>query len=317
MPVEIILNQILILAIVVVIGLIASWLKIIDPLTKDFVAKVIFNVTLPSMLLTNFSRLDLTPRLLSNSLQIISLAVFVLTFMLFVGWAASKIMRMKPEDSAIFRLHSMMGNIIYLGFPVIFSLYGQEGLLYAGLFTVVSNLMMWTVGVIILTDNKKITVSERLKHILNPNTVAILTGFTLFLMKMKLPKIILDSVGGLGSTNTWFSMIYIGSVLWYARVGNVLQNRNIYVLAFNRLLLVPLILTGLFYFLGLYLPVSFDKTVLSVLILEAAMPCMVNVVIMVKILGKDDTQAVANVFLTTLLSIITLPLILICLSLLP
>jgi predicted permease len=85
MPVEIILNQILILAIIAVTGVIASWCKVINEVTKDFIAQIIFNVTLPSMLLTNFSRLDLTPRLLSNSLQFLILAVIVHFFMLFTG----------------------------------------------------------------------------------------------------------------------------------------------------------------------------------------------------------------------------------------
>jgi len=315
MPVEIILNQILILAIVAVTGVIASWCKVINEVTKDFIAQIIFNVTLPSMLLTNFSRLDLTPRLLSNSLQFLILAVIVHFFMLFTGWFTSKIMRMKSEDSAIFKIHSMMGNVIYLGFPVIYSIYGQEGLLYASLFTIVSNVLMWTVGVMIITNNKKIPASEQLKHILNPNTIAIILGFILFLLNIKLPRLILESIGGLGSTNTYLSMIYIGALLWYARVGALLKNKNIYILSFNRLILVPLILTGLFFVAVNTGVINPDKMVLSVLILESAMPCMVNVVIIVKILGIDNTPAVANVFLTTLLSILTLPLILICLRL--
>jgi len=67
--------------------------------------------------------------------------------------------------------------------------------------------------------------------------------------------------------------------------------------------------------LNYFFPFLLKKEVLSVMVLEAAMPCMVNVVIMVNILGEDDDTATANVFVSTVLSVITIPLILICLRL--
>jgi predicted permease len=133
---------------------------------------------------------------------------------------------------------------------------------------------------------------------------------------VKLPKIILDSVGGLGGTNTYLSMIYIGSVLFFANASKLAGNRAVYVLALNRLIIVPLILLGIFILVNTVFPALIDREVISVLVMQAAMPCMVNVVIMVNILGEDDAIATANVFITTLLCIVTLPLILISLRLL-
>jgi malate permease and related proteins len=103
------------------------------------------------MLLTNFSRIDVTPKLLSNSLLVIVLSVLVLLFLLLAGWLAARLFKMKTSDAIIFKSHSLFGNIVFLGFPLISALYGEEGLLYAGMFQVVSNMFMWTIGVIILT----------------------------------------------------------------------------------------------------------------------------------------------------------------------
>ncbi|HOK25729.1 MAG TPA: AEC family transporter [Bacteroidales bacterium] len=316
MPVEIIVNQILILAIVALVGVIASKAGVITSEGKDFLAKIIFNVTLPSMLLASFGSIDATPRLLTNSLEFIGLSFFSIMLLFIAGTAASSILKLKGEESAIFRIHSMMGNIIYLAFPVIYSLYGQEGILYGSIFTIVSNVVLWTLGIVIIAGNSKISVKESFKYIINPNTIAILTGFCLFLLHIKLPKIIIDSVGGIGSTNTYLSILYIGSVLFYSKTGRYLKNINIYVLSFNKMILVPFLLTGIFWLAAAYLNLHFDKLVLSVLILESAMPCMVNVVIIAKILGMDDAPAVANVFVSTILSIITLPIVLIFLSVL-
>jgi predicted permease len=208
----------------------------------------------------------------------------------------------------------MLGNIIYLGLPVISAQFGQEGLLYGSLFVLVSNILMWTLGVAIITPGNGVSIKDGLRRILNINTIAIITGFILFLFSVKLPQFVLDSVGALGKTNTWLSMIFIASVIYFADGKKMIRNKNAYLLSFNRLLLVPLLLLGLFILFNMLFPGVLHKEVVSVMLMQAAMPCMVNVVIMVNILGEDDGTATANVFVSTIFSIITLPLILLSLG---
>jgi predicted permease len=310
MAVNIIINQILMLAVLVLIGLIASYLKVLTQVSKDFLAKIIFNITLPAMVFTNFSRIDITPRLLSNSVLFLFLSIFVLLFMLFVGWVTSRLLKLTKDEKGIFRIHSMLGNIMYLGFPVISSLFGNEGLLYASIFALVSNIMMWTIGVMTISASRESSVLKSLRHVINPNSIAIVIGFIFFLLSFKLPKILLDPLSGLGSSNTYLSMLYIGSVIYFASIRKMIRNVAIYFLAFNKLILVPFILLGIFIFVNSILPVKIDNLLIYVLILQAAMPCMINVVLLVNYLGEDDGLATANVFLTTILCIITLPVIL-------
>jgi len=314
MHLEIILNQILILSILVFVGIIGSKANIITKETKDMLAKIIFNITLPLMLLTNFSRIDITPKILGNSLLVIVLSVFVLLFMLLAGWLTTKLFKLKSGDSIIFKSHSLFGNIIFLGFPLISSLYGEEGLLYAGMFQVVSNIFLWTVGVIILNQGNNKSLKKNLLHILNPNTIAVVIGFTMFLFSIKLPQFLLKPLGGLGDSNTYLSMVYIGAILYFTNIKMLFNNKLVYLMSFNRLMLVPAIMFFLFIAINSLLPFKIDSLVINVLILQAAMPCMVNIVIMAKIFGADDNLATANVFISTLLCIVTLPLILLLLG---
>jgi hypothetical protein len=315
MALGIVIRQIAILAILVLIGLLASRARVISSESKDLLARVIFYVTLPAMLFTNFSKISLTPELLSNSLQALLLSLCVLLFMLFAGWLTSKMAGLRSGPAAIFRLHSMLGNIIYLGLPLVSSQFGQEGLLYGSIFILVSNILMWTVGVAVITPGKGFSLRGSIQKIFNINTVAIITGFILFLLSIKLPPFILDSVGSLGGTTTYLSMIFIGSVLYYADGRKMLRNKNVYLLSLNRLLIVPFIIIGVFALLNYFFPLLLKKEVLSVMVMQAAMPCMVNVVIMVNILGENDDTATANVFVSTVLSVITIPLILLSLKL--
>ena len=311
----IILRQIAMLATIVVIGLIACRAGVITAITKDFLAKLIFYVTLPAMLFTSFSAIEVTPRLLANSLQALLLAVLIMLFMLFAGWLTTLISGIKGGHASIFRLHSMLGNIIYLGLPVISAQFGQEGLLYGSIFVLVSNILMWTLGVAIITPAGSFSLKSGLRRIFNINTIAIISGFLLFLFSVKLPQFVLETVGTLGKSNTYLSMIFIASVMYFADGRKMLRNRNAYLLSFNRLLLVPFILLGLFILFNLLFPGILRKEVVSVMLMQAAMPCMVNVVIMVNILGEDDGTATSNVFVSTIFSVLTLPLILLSLSL--
>ena len=310
MHLDIILTQIIILSILVIVGILGSKFGIISRETKDMLAKVIFNITLPLALLTNFSRIDITPRILSNSLIVIGLSVFVLLFMLLAGWLTTRLLNMKKSDGIIFKVHSLFGNIIFLGFPLISSLYGEEGLLYAGMFQVVSNMFMWTIGVIILNQGNNNSLRKNMLHILNPNTIAVVIGFIMFVFSVKLPSILLKPLGGLGDSNTYLSLVYMGSILYFTSIKELLNNKIAYVVSFNRLLLIPTIMAAIFICINSILPVRIDPLVISVLILQSAMPCMINIVIMAKIFGADDNLATANVFISTLLSILTLPAIL-------
>jgi predicted permease len=311
---KIVITQIFILAVVVLIGAIAAKFKVLTQESKDMLSKVIFNISLPLMLFTNFLKLEATPRLLANSFVVLSVVGFVILFMLLAGWITTRIFRMPLREAAVFKAHSMFGNTIFLGFPLINSLYGAEGLLYATMYQLVSNLFMWTLGVVVLSHGNGTSWKKSILKVLNPNTIATLTGLAFFILSIKLPSILIKPLSELGSANTWLSMLYIGAMLAFSNVGDLLRKKSIYLISLNRLILVPALLIAIFYFVALISGTNADSLVASVIILEASMPCMASVVIMAKEFGADDHLAVGNVFISTVLSILTLPVLVIALA---
>ena len=314
METTIIISQIFILAIVVLIGVIAAKLKVLTIDSKDMLSKVIFNISLPLMLFTNFLKLDVTPRLLANSFTVLSVSGVVIFFMLLAGWTVTKIFNIKGREAAIFKAHSMFGNTIFLGFPLITALYGVEGLLYASMYQLVSTIIMWTAGVVILTRGDGRSWKKSISRVLNPNTIATLLGLLFFIFSIKLPSLIVKPLSELGAANTWLSMLYIGAMLVLADVGGLLGRKSLYIISINRLIIVPAILISAFAAITAMFGLSHDKMVASVIILEASMPCMASVVIMAKELGADDHLAVGNVFVSTIISILTLPMVLMAIN---
>jgi malate permease and related proteins len=309
METGIIISQIFILAVVVVIGAIAGKLKVLTGGSADMLSKVIFNISLPLMLFTSFLKIDATPRLLTNSFIVLLVSGFVILFMLLAGWLTTLIFRIRGREAAVFKAHSMFGNTIFLGFPLITALYGVEGLLYASMFQLVSNIIMWTAGVVILSHGDGRSWKKSILRVFNPNTVATLAGLLFFLLSLKLPEILLKPLSELGSSNTWLSMLYIGAMLALSDVTGLLGKKSLYIISINRLIIVPSLLIAIFGAILLFSASAPDRVVSSVIILEASMPCMASVVIMAKELGADDHLAVGNVFVSTLLSLFTLPLL--------
>ncbi|HBE40140.1 MAG TPA: hypothetical protein DDW27_02885, partial [Bacteroidales bacterium] len=205
METRIIISQIFILAIVVLIGAIAARFKVLTPESKDMLSKVIFNISLPLMLFTNFLKLGATPRLIANSMTVLAVSGIIILFLLLLGWTLTRIFKIKDREAAVFKTHSMFGNTIFLGFPLITALYGAEGLLYATMFQLISNILMWTVGVVVLSHGNGVSWKKSILRVLNPNTIATLVGLVFFLFSIRLPEILVKPLSELGSANTWLS----------------------------------------------------------------------------------------------------------------
>jgi hypothetical protein len=268
------------------------------------------------MLLTNFSRISITPRLLTNSLHILLLTFLALAFMLLISWFISKAFRMPRGEASIFKTHCVFGNIFYLGFPLIAALYGEEGLLYAGMFQLVTNMMIWTIGVVILNQGKNLSILQNVRHILNPNSFAVVIGFVMFLFSVKLPHVLLQSFGGLGDSTAYLSMVYIGAMMYYSSLKGFLNRREVYIFTLSKLFILPVMLIFVLSKAIDFIPGGLDRIVIGVLVLLVAMPGMANVVIMAKIFGADDKLATANVAVSTVVSLISLPFVLLMIELL-
>jgi malate permease and related proteins len=204
----------------------------------------------------------------------------------------------------------MFGNIVFLGFPLMDALFpGGEGLLYAAVFQLASNSVMWTFGVWIFLRGNGGSRKELLKNMLNPNTIAFFLGILIMVLHVQFPDVIYEPLHGLGKSTIYLSMLYIGAMLVQTRVRGIFSKPHIFLLSFNKLLLVPLLLAMIVNLLTWILFPEFGETARKVLLLEASMPCMATTVVMASKFGSDDKLATENVFVSTILSVITIPMV--------
>jgi len=304
---ELIANQILFLMILVCVGVIALKSKLISSDINASIAKLIFEITMPLLIFTTLASVNMTPDIIKSSF-----AVFIFTYvavfaLYFAATFSSKIQKLNSETSTIHIVHTMFGNIVFLGFPLINSIFGARGLLYASIYQVAADSIMWTFGVYLFNKNKNNDWKENIKHLINPNTIAFSAGLLFLMFKIPIPNIIFEPLSSLGHTTIFLSMVYIGGMLAQVNIKNILKHQYVFIFSLNKMILVPIILTFLFAFLYYFLGLNIDKTAIMVVVLEAAMPAMATIVVLAKKFGGDEQHATENVFISTILSMITLP----------
>ena len=169
-------------------------------------------------------------------------------------------------------------------------------------FVAILNILQWTYGVLIMTKDRSVISLQKLRT--NPILIAFVIGMILFFLSVKLPAALAGMVGTIASMNGPLAMIVLGAYLAQVPFSELFTDRQTYLCTVVRLIIIPLltllILTPL--------PKEFLTIRLAVL-LAAAAPVGSNVAIFAQIYGANYRDAVKDVCLSTLASIITMPVI--------
>jgi predicted permease len=305
-----IFQQILVLAIIAVIGVLSVRFKILNNDAKNAIEKIVFFITLPLLIITKLASLEITGQILKNGFQVIVFTYVILVFQIVIGKVSSRWFNLNPSQKTIHLMHTFLGNIVFLGFPLLDALYpGGEAILYAALYQLVMNTVLWTYGIQQLNPAKEKGLFQSLKKLFNPNTIALLIGLSLMILKLKLPGVLDVSLGGVGKATLPLAMIYIGILLATTKLKETVKKWDVLFLSINKLVIIPVLLIILLKAILSYTPFQLNGIAVAVLILEAAMPCMTILVILAKRYGADDQKAMENFFISTVLSVLTLPFI--------
>lgn len=307
---SIIINQILILAFLAIIGVVATKFNVISEEVKNSIAKIVFNISLPALIITSVTHVELNHELLYNSLLVFILSNIGIILLFTTGRISRKILNIKGKKGNIHVIHTMLGNVAFLGYPLFSALFpGGEGLFYAVIFHLTQDIYIWTVGVYEFNNGKDLSFKESLKHLINPNIIAFIIGIVMLLFGLKIPEYFDATVSGLGKTTIYLAMLYIGAVLAQNPMITAFKKPEIYVLIFNKMFFIPFILLLMINLASSLFGIHIGDIAKTVVVMQTAMPCMAMVVVLAKKFGSDDVHATENLFLSTIISLASLPFI--------
>ncbi len=309
MEMKIIFEQVLILMIIAFVGFLAAKFKVMTPEGNKSLSKLIIKITLPLLILTTFSNTNIDLGVIHNMPYVAGAAFLSILILYFFARISAKAQKLDKENRALHASSTMFGNIGFLGFPLLDAIFpGGEGLIYASIFQLAHDTILWTVGLMMLNNASKTKSKESWKHILNPATIALIIGLLFFIFKVELPRFIYEPFHGIGQSTIFLSMIYTGAILSQVKVKSVLLNYRSYIICFNKLILCPIIFIFIFKLI-LSFGIEISQAAIICSILEIATPCMIIVSVLTEELGLNSKQSVENIFISSVLSIFTLPLI--------
>lgn len=307
---QVIIHQILILSFLALIGVLAAKFRIITEEVKNSIAKLVFNVTLPLLIFSSVTKISLSSDLLRNSLFVFVGGAILITLLFLSGELNRKILRLKGGTGNVHVIHTMFGNVAFLGYPLFSALFPNgEGLFYAVIYHFTQDIFIWTLGIVLFQKGKNMKLKEKLIHLLNPNTIAFSVGLIWIVIGIPLPSLIKDPLAGMGQTTIYLAMLYVGAILFEQPLKGIFAKSSVYLLGFTKMLAIPFLFLIILVFLKNHFGLIFANEATMVLLMQGAMPCMTMIVVLARRFESDDVLATQNFFVTSLLSLITLPLI--------
>ena len=207
-------------------------------------------------------------------------------------------------------LAAVFSNAGFMGIPLEQAILGDRGVFFGTVYVVVFNLFIWSWGLVVMKGpgNGKTgrgNGADLLRMALNPGTVGIVLGLPLFLFSARLPSFVAAPVHHMANLNTPMAMIVIGYGLCGAKLGRVLRNPAVWTASFVRLVAYPLLFVAALYPFRAHL----DRDMALALCIAASAPVAAMVSMFSSKFHRDVDTGVAVVSGTTLLSVLTMPVV--------
>ena len=278
-------------------GVIVSRAKIIREDNRQVLVRLLMDVAMPMMVLNAFNKPTSREEILSSLwIILISLAGCVIT-----GLIGLLMWKKQPENKRkVLMYASMFSNAGNAGLPIVSLVFGPTGVFYASMYLLPPRILQWTVGLSMFVERKK---GSWVKNVLlNPMVVVVYIGAILMATNWQIPGVFGAAIGNLGAMTAPLSMILIGATLAHMN-WRMLLDRSVLLISFLRLIAFPLL------FIVLLKLVHADQMTMNVSVILLAMPAASNTAAMAERYGGDYVFASACVSVSTLLSVVTVPVI--------
>lgn len=290
-------EQVLILVVLLAVGFLCGKLHMFNQESISHLSAFALKVIGPCAIVYSFCRpFD------SQMLRALGLVVLIgfCAHALYAAFAYGFIRGGKESTRRVLRYGVVFANCGYMGLPLQQVLFGADGLFYGASWQITYNIVAWTFGLFLMSGDRK-QISLR-KMLLNPGILAVATGLILFLCSIDLPVIVLRPLEYLSSLNVPVPMIISGYYLSTADLHTIWRHANYYKTILLRLVVIPLAC------IGLLLLTKLDAVMLTCCIVNIAPP-VAAATTMFSTLYRQDSETAANlVSISTLLSVVTLPL---------
>jgi len=290
----ILLQQVLIMFLIAAIGFIAFRTGKISNEGSKTIGNLLIYISLPAVIVKGFM-VERTEERMVGLLISMAAAAVTLTICVVVS-------RLCFRKDSIASFGAAFSNPGFFGIPLITAILDEGAVFYIAPFIAFLNLLQWSYGVSLLTGKK---TGLKIKTVLTaPFMIAIAAGLVLFFSQLQLPVLFTKTLDFCAGLNTPLAMFAVGVYLAQCRFGKMLKKGKLYAISGVRLLLIPLIVLAL-----LTVIPGINNDIRYAVLIAAACPVGSNLAVYAQLHNKDYTYAVETVAVSTLLCIVTIPLL--------
>lgn len=311
---------------VILLGYVANKTNIFDRETRVRVSKVVINLTLPATILASVLAQDNLPGA-KQILVLIIVAALSYVILFASAFIVPKLLGVSMSQQGIYRFMLAFGNVGFIGYPVTEAIFGSQSVFYTSVFNIPFNLFVYSVGVAFLTkqvdtaqtieckdetvskynkdqkDHKDQKIRISWKTFVTPCMISSVIALIFAFVHVRTPEIIGNTCTMIGAITTPAALMIIGSSLADMPFYKMFNNIRVYLFSIIRLIVVPLITYFIF---GWFVK---DQLLLGTCVIIAAMPVASNGTMLCLQYHADEELMAQGTFLTTLMSLVTIPLL--------
>lgn len=305
--IENVISRALQLLFIMIVGFYARKRKFISRDDVKTLARLLSNITNPLLIICSF-QMPFEKDILSTGLTILAggVAVHLISAVICYFVFMSK---KNPKEAVVYEMNTLFANCGFMGFPILAAIFGDKlGVMYGAFYNMVFNLFFWSYGIAMLNRHKiqgdKKSKLDFKKLFLNPGILATVTGFILFVAKVKIPDALLGGMDMVGETTFPLAMIIIGALIVELDLKTAFNDLRLYICAFLKLFAFPLATLAVCVLFGA------STVVTQVLVVLSGMPSATLGAVFAEIYGTNPITSAKLVCLTTIISVGTIPLLL-------
>lgn len=291
----IVLEQVILLMVFAAVGYGLSKAKIANSSHSKLLSALCLYLFLPSKVFSTFAT-RFTPEYLSQKYPLLIASAVTLTLAALIAIPVSRLLTKNSYRRNVYHYSLTIPNYGYIGYALAEGVFGSEVLFDVMMYAFPTSLYTYTIGYCMLSKSK-----NPWKKLINPVTCAMIVGAAVGLSGLQMPTLITSFLSTSSACSAPVSMLLLGIVISDYSLGKLLKNKEVYVIAALRLLVIPCTVA-----LGLKL-LKLDSLVVPALMIFS-MPCGMNTIIFPKLVGEDCGPGASLAFVTSILCCITIPL---------
>ena len=291
--------QILIMFFYILGGLLLIKTKILDREGTRQMSKILLYIITPIVVINAYTHMPFSRE---NTLSLM-IAFLLSTIALLLSIIVSRIVFKKHFK--IERFGTAFSNAGFMGVPLVMAVVGNEGIFYISAFIALISVLQWTYGVYAMTDSKDVISFKKI--ITNPIVISLFIGIAVYVLGgfgFVMPEIILNQMDKLSGILGPLAMMILGTYVARLSLKDFIGTKTVYLSTLFRLIIIPIMTLFIF----TLLPKQYETIALVILIVSSA-PVGINTAIFAELYQIDNKRAVVSVGFSTLLSIFSMPLI--------